>query len=140
MDSRTIVSGRSEKQIRIPLPFRLERGEVGFTLVELVIAMSILGILASIALPNYQNFLAPGKPRQSSRFPRFTCLSGPTRPTKIPLRRQIFLTRSSCDWTTSGFRDFQRKRGNEYFEVVLQYRGRRAGRSPRSGNNRRLVD
>lgn len=36
----------------------MAREDAGFTIIELMIAVSILGILASIALPNYYNFVA----------------------------------------------------------------------------------
>lgn len=37
---------------------RLFENENGFTLIELMVTLSVVGILASIALPNYQNFMA----------------------------------------------------------------------------------
>ena len=40
-----------------------KRGEKGFTLIEIIIVLAVLGILAAIVVPNVQGFLGQGKDR-----------------------------------------------------------------------------
>ena len=50
-------------------PWRLacRRARLGFTLLELVVVMTIIGIVASIAVPRYANFVARGRADAAAR-------------------------------------------------------------------------
>jgi len=46
---------------KYPLLKCLHRGEKGFTLIELLVVISILGVIAAVAIPNITKFMGSGK-------------------------------------------------------------------------------
>lgn len=61
MEGRSAVFSAVTLHGSIPEPGSAPRGEGGFTLVELVIAVLIVGILAAIAVPSYLRYLEKNK-------------------------------------------------------------------------------
>lgn len=49
-------------------PARMRRGSLGFTLIELMITVAIIGILAGIAFPSYQEYVRKGRRADTQSF------------------------------------------------------------------------
>ncbi|MDY6930131.1 MAG: pilin [Pseudomonadota bacterium] len=72
---------------------KMKNGQAGFTLIELMIVVAIIGILAAIAIPQYQDYIA-----RSQASEAVTLLGG----AKTPVEEFILTKGTFPDGTTAG--------------------------------------
>src|SRR5690554_8157813 len=74
---------------------QMNKGQQGFTLIELMIVVAIIGILAAVAIPQYQTYIA------KSQVSRVMGEVGSLR-TAAEMCLMEGETAASCDWGWSG--------------------------------------
>ena len=87
------------------------RVQKGFTLIELMIVVAIIGILAAIALPAYQDYTARAK------FAEVFSVAAAYK-TPIALCNQVTGTLTGCNLGTNGIPDTQKTAHVESVDVV----------------------
>jgi general secretion pathway protein G len=61
MDDRRMTNPKGGKEADMPVDFMDRKSERGFSLIELIVVLVILGLLAAVVAPNVYNKLAKGK-------------------------------------------------------------------------------
>jgi len=112
---------------------QMNKGQQGFTLIELMIVVAIIGILAAVAIPQYQNYIA------KSQVSRVMGETGAIR-TAIENCMMNGIAEADCDvgWTASnliGEGDGVTINGNDELEVTYSLADGTASIDATFGNN-----
>lgn len=90
-------------------------GKQGFTLIELMVTVAIIGILAAIAMPSYQQYVVRGN-RAAAQAAMMDIAN---RQQQLLLANRSYATHTDASWTNTGYALPDEIRGKYNYSITL---------------------